>query len=68
MYSVNGYRDLKATLEEGGLSLVSIDLISPLWTEGRPAVPTSLLYEYEEKYTGEGVESKLARVRRALQE
>ena len=68
MYSVNGYRDLKATLEEGGLSLVSIDLISPLWTEGRPAVPTSLLYEYEEKYTGEGVESKLARVRQALQE
>ena len=68
MYSVNGYRDLKAILEEGGLSLVSIDLISPLWTEGRPAVPTSLLYEYEEKYTGEGVESKLARVRRALQE
>ena len=47
MYSVNGYRELKATLEEGGLELVSMDLISPLWTEGRPAIPTSLLYEYE---------------------
>ena len=68
MYSVNGYRALKATLEEGGLSLVSIDLISPLWTEGRPAIPTSLLYEYEEKYTGESVASKLARVRQALSE
>ncbi len=68
MYSVNGYRELKATLEEGGLALVSIDLISPLWTEGRPAIPTSLLYEYEEKYTGESVESKLARVRKALEE
>ena len=68
MYSVNGYRDLKATLEEGGLELVSIDLISPLWTEGRPAIPTSLLYEYEEKYTGESVESKLTRVRQALTE
>ena len=68
MYSVNGYRDLKATLEEGGLSLVSIDLISPLWTENRPAIPTSLLYEYEEKYTGESVESKLSRVRHVLQE
>lgn len=68
MYSVNGYRELKATLEEGGLSLVSMDLISPLWTEGRPAIPTSLLYEYEEKYTGESVESKLARVRKALEE
>ena len=68
MYSVNGYRELKATLEEGGLSLVSIDLISPLWTEGRPAIPTSLLYEYEEKYTGESVASKLNRVRKVLQE
>ena len=68
MYSVNGYRDLKATLEEGGLQLVSIDLISPLWTEGRPAIPTSLLYEYEEQYTGESVQSKLTRVRQALQE
>ena len=68
MYSVNGYRDLQVSLEEGGLSLVSIDLISPLWTEDRPAIPTSLLYEYEEKYTGESVASKLARVRQALQE
>ena len=68
MYSVNGYRELKATLEEGGLSLVSIDLISPLWTEGRPAIPTSLLYEYEEKYAGESVASKLNRVRKVLQE
>ena len=66
MYSVNGYRNLKATLEEGGLQLVSIDLISPLWTEGRPAIPTSLLYEYEEQYTGESVQSKLNRVRQAL--
>ncbi len=68
MYSVNGYRELKATLIEGGLELVSTDLISPLWIEGRPAIPTSLLYEYEERYTGESVESKLARVRQALKE
>lgn len=68
MYSVNGYRALKAELEEGGLELVSIDLISPLWTENRPAIPTSLLYEYSEQYAGESVESKLQRVRHALQE
>ena len=68
MYSVNGYRALKAELEDGGLELVSIDLISPLWTENRPAIPTSLLYEYSEQYTGESVESKLQRVRQALQE
>jgi Xaa-Pro aminopeptidase len=68
MYSVNGYRALKAELEEGGLELVSIDLISPLWTEGRPEIPTSLLYEYNEKYAGESVKSKLQRVRQALAE
>ena len=68
MYSVNGYRELKAMLEEGGLELVSIDLISPIWIEDRPAIPTSLLYEYEEKYAGESVESKLTRVRQALKE
>ena len=68
MYSVNGYRALKAELQEGGLELVSIDLISPLWTEDRPAIPTSLLYEYEEKYAGESVDSKLQRVRQALRE
>ena len=68
MYSVNGYRELKNTLGEGGLELVSIDLISPLWIDGRPAIPTSLLYEYEERYAGESVDSKLARVRQALTE
>ena len=68
MYSVNGYRDLKNTLQEGGLSLVSIDLISPLWKENRPAIPTSLLYEYEDKYAGETVASKLQRVRQVLKE
>ena len=68
MYSVNGYRTLKAELAEGGIELVSIDLISPLWTDNRPAIPTSLLYEYEEKYTGESVASKLQRVRQALQD
>ena len=68
MYSVNGYRALKAELEEGGLELVSIDLISPLWTDNRPAIPTSLLYEYSEQYAGESVKSKLERVRQVLQE
>ena len=68
MYSVNGYRALKAELAEGGIELVSVDLISPLWTENRPAIPTSLLYEYEEKYAGESVKSKLERVRQALKE
>ncbi len=66
MYSVNGYASLQVALQEGGLGLKSIDLIKPLWTENRPAIPTSTLYEYEEKYAGESVESKLHRTREAL--
>ena len=68
MYSVNGYRALREELENGGLGLMSIDLIRPLWTEGRPAIPTSLLYEYGEEFAGESVASKWARVREALQQ
>jgi Xaa-Pro aminopeptidase len=45
-----------------------MDLISPLWTDGRPAIPTSLLYEYSETFAGESVNSKLTRVRQALKE
>lgn len=68
MYSVNGYRALREELENGGLGLMSIDLIRPLWTEGRPAIPTSLLYEYGEEYAGESVASKWARVREVLKQ
>jgi len=68
MYSVNGYSTLKTELEEGGLSLISIDLISPLWTDDRPSIPTSLLYEYKEEYAGESVSSKLLRLRTSLTE
>ena len=68
MYSVNGYRALREELENGGLGLMSIDLIRPLWTEGRPAIPTSLLYEYGEEFAGESVASKWARVREALKQ
>lgn len=68
MYSVNGYRALREELENGGLGLMSIDLIRPLWTEGRPAIPTSLLYEYGVEYAGESVASKWARVREVLKQ
>lgn len=68
MYSVNGYRTLREELENGGLGLMSIDLIRPLWTEGRPAIPTSLLYEYGEEFAGESVASKWARVREVLKQ
>ena len=68
MYSVNSYDKLRKELEDGGLLLHSADLIAPLWTEGRPAIPDSILYEYEEKYAGESVAAKLERVREAMAE
>lgn len=68
MYSVNGYDELRKQLADGGLELHSADLIKDLWTENRPAIPDSILYEYDEKYAGESVESKLARVRKAMAE
>lgn len=68
MYSVNGYKKLREELEDGGLELKSIDLIGPLWTEGRPEIPMNKLLPYDEKYAGESVASKLSRVREALAE
>ena len=39
MYSVNAFRALKEQLGEAGIGVHSVDLIKPLWAEGRPAIP-----------------------------
>ena len=61
MFSVNDFADWSEKIE-----LKSIDLIKPLWTEGRPAIPQDKLYSYSEDFAGESVESKLARMREQL--
>lgn len=66
MYSVNAFAALRTELAEAGLDTKSIDLIRPLWVDGRPAIPQNLFYEYEEKYAGESAQSKLARIREAM--
>ncbi|MBQ4507962.1 MAG: aminopeptidase P family protein [Paludibacteraceae bacterium] len=66
MYSINSYSALKKQLAEGGLRLESHDLIAPLWTDGRPEMPLDKLYIYKECWSGESTESKLARVRKVL--
>ncbi|MCQ2310394.1 MAG: aminopeptidase P family protein [Paludibacteraceae bacterium] len=68
MYSINGYRDLKAELAEGGLQIQSIDLIRPIWTENRPEIPMNPLYIYDDRFAGQSVADKLARVRASLNE
>lgn len=61
MFSVNDFAEWSEQIE-----LKSIDLIKPLWTEGRPAIPQDKLYSYSEDFAGESVESKLARMREQL--
>lgn len=66
MWSVDGYKELKETLAEEAIGLVSIDLIRPIWTVDRPAIPQAPLYAFAEQFAGEGVQSKLARVREEM--
>jgi len=61
MFSVSDFADWKAKVE-----LKSVDLIKPLWKEGRPAIPADKLYPYSADFAGESVESKLARIREKL--
>ncbi len=63
MFSVQGYAALGRAIAGNQLSLYSIDLIRPLWVDGRPAIPAEPLFVFEEKYAGESVDSKLARIR-----
>ena len=61
MFSVNDFADWKEKAE-----LKSIDLIKPLWVEGRPVIPQDKLVPYSADFAGETVESKLARMREQL--
>lgn len=68
MYSVNAFRALQEQLGEAGIGVHSVDLIKPLWTDARPAIPQAPFYEYEVAYAGEDVASKLGRVREAMRQ
>ena len=61
MFSVDDFAEWSEKV-----SLKSIDLIKPLWTEGRPAIPADKLYPYSADFAGETVESKIARMREQL--
>ncbi len=63
MFSVNDFQAWKGQLADAGVEIKSIDLIKPLWTDGRPAIPQDKLYPYSADFAGETVESKLSRMR-----
>ena len=66
MFTVRGYNNLAGELSAAGIGLKSVDLIRPLWIDGRPPVPQVPLYEYKAEFAGETTESKLARIRQEL--
>ena len=66
MWSVDDFKAMKERLADTGIGVKSIDLIKPIWTEGRPAIPADKLYPYSADCAGETVESKLARIRKCL--
>ncbi len=68
MFSVDDYQKMRNELSDQRLQLDSIDLIRPLWTEGRPAIPQAPLYAYDELYAGESVESKMCRIREQMRQ
>ena len=68
MFSVNDYQEWKQKLESFNFQLSSFNLIEPLWTEGRPAIPQDKLYAYSADFAGESVESKLSRIRGLVDE
>jgi len=63
MFSVNDFKAWKEDLAKAGIEIQSIDLIKPIWVEGRPAIPQDKLYPYSADFAGETVESKLTRMR-----
>ncbi len=66
MWSANAYNNLKETLHEAGLELKSVDLIAPLWTNGRPAIPQTPMYEYKVEFAGESAAQKLRHIRQCM--
>lgn len=59
------YRTL-ATAKHGAV-ITEYDLVAELW-EDRPALTTEPIWVYEEAYNGESVESKLAKLRKVMDE
>lgn len=66
MWSMNDYAALEDEMSAAYLGVSSVDLIGPMWKEGRPVIPQDALYEYEEQYAGESVSSKLATIREKM--
>jgi Xaa-Pro aminopeptidase len=66
MFSVDAYQSLQNELSEAGIELISIDLISEIWTD-RPAMPSKECFVFDVKYAGKSVAEKLRLLRAEMQ-
>ncbi len=66
MFSVDAYQSLQNELSEAGIELISIDLISEIWTD-RPAMPSKECFVFDVKYAGKSVTEKLRLLRAEMQ-
>ena len=62
MFSVNGYAALQSDLKQFGIELVSLDLMSEVWTN-RPTMPLNPFFVFDAKYTGKTAAEKLTDLR-----
>ena len=58
MFSVNAYAAMKSDLAKSGIELVSMDLMTDVWTD-RPALPLNPCFVFDVKYAGQSVADKL---------
>ncbi len=66
MFSVDAYQSLQNELSEAGIELVSVDLISEIWTD-RPALPSNQCFVFDVKFAGKSVIEKLTFLRAEMQ-
>lgn len=66
MFSLNAYAAMRSELGASGLELVSIDLISSVWTN-RPMLPQNPFLVFDVAYAGKALQEKLALVRVEMQ-
>ncbi len=66
MFSVDAYQSLQNELADAGIELVSVDLISEVWTD-RPAMPSNPCFVFDVKYAGKSVTEKLTLLHAEMQ-
>lgn len=65
MFSMNAYAAIKKELAVHGMVLLSVDLISKIWSD-RPTIPQKTCFVYPVEYAGTSCSDKLSLLRKEL--